>query len=570
MTHQKTMTEYVTALLDSLIAAGVCQAVISPGSRSTPVALLLHRDPRITYYVAVDERSAAFFALGLAKASHQPVLLLCTSGTAAANYYPAICEAKASQVPLIVLTTDRPPELREVGAPQAMNQYALFGPHVKRFVELTVPENTAALLRYSQWQGHQAVQVATQAPQGPVHLNLPLREPLLPDLTRKQFPSKVMTQPLTPTIQFGLEDYQELFEKKGLIVVGEERTVAEAQALLALAEYLNWPIVGDPLTNLANCGKMSDHYLRQADLLFADLPINDFQPEVVLRFGRLPISKHVMQWLTRLTDSALTWFFVDEGQQWLDQLQQATILLSANVAQFWQAVQQLPIQPCPPHWLANWQQVQQKMSTIITEAEWLKELSETSAVATLPALMPVNTHLFVSNSNAIRMLDRFGPALNQSFQVWGNRGVNGIDGIVSTAAGIAAATNEPVVLVTGDLALFHDMNGLQLIKAYHLPVTIVLLNNQGGGIFSFLSQRTLEAADFNPLFATPLQLSFEQVAALYGATYHIPTTLPVFHEVVQAAVASQTFQLIEVTGTFAEPVAIWEDMLAQVNDKIGE
>jgi len=560
-TQQQIMTDYVTAFLDGLVAAGIQKAVISPGSRSTPVSLLIHRDPRIEYYVAVDERSAAFFALGLAKASRTAVLLVCTSGTAAANYYPAICEAKASRVPLVVLITDRPPELQHVGAPQTMAQDGLFGKQVKSSITLAVAEDSPELLRYSEWQGRQAVKKACQSPAGPVHLNMPLREPLLPNLERRNYPR--VEDHLIAQTTVSLTGYQSLFEKKGVVVVGEERTAEEARLLLQVADTLKWPIIGDPLTNLATCGVTSQQHMRQIDGLLSSATFTQLvQPEVILRFGRLPISKNVMLWLKGLPGD-VRWLLVDDGQEWLDQLQVATDFLPYTVTESCQAILQLPLKPCADEWLHVWQQEQARLTKLIHTATWPTVLSETSAVYHALEELPAETQIFVSNSNAIRMLDRFIQP-SEAVTVWGNRGVNGIDGIVSTAAGIACATNQPTILLTGDLALFHDMNGLQMVQAYQLPLTIVLLNNQGGGIFSFLSQRTLAATDFDPLFATPTHLEFAQVATLYSLAYEKPTSLANYQTRLKEAVASRRPALIEVQGTFDEPVTIWEDFLRQV------
>lgn len=567
-TPQQTMTEYLSALLDGLVTTGSTRAVISPGSRSTPVSLLIHRDPRLTDYVAVDERSAAFFALGLAKASQEPVILVCTSGTAAANYYPAICEAKASRVPLVILTTDRPPELQGVGAPQTMNQQELFGKQVKSFTQLTAPEETPALLRSNYWQGEQAARQAKQAPKGPVHLNIPLREPLLPDLSRSSYPANVSVDDKV-AVHISLASYTALFEKKGIIVVGEAQTPAEARMLLQVAETLHWPIVGDPLTNLATCGYKSTSYIRQIDSIFGACPaISELEPEVVLRFGRLPISKNLAQWLSKASLTPAVWLLVDDGQEWLDQLQCTTHPLPYSTKQVCQAILEMVVQPCALDWLEQWQTLQKQAEEVIAQGAWLHQLSETSAAYHLFAPLPEQTQVMVANSNAIRMVDRFLVPTQKECTIWGNRGVNGIDGTLSTAAGIAAATQQPTVLLVGDLALFHDMNGLQLIRAYQLPVTIVLMNNQGGGIFSFLSQRTLDPTDFDPLFATSLAMDFGQVATLYQMTYLQPQTLNTYQEQLSHAIQNGQPALIEIQGTFDEPVAIWNETLTRLRKKV--
>lgn len=563
MTHQETMTDYILSLIEGFVAAGIKKAVISPGSRSTPVSLLIHRDARIDTQIAIDERSAAFLALGLAKVDLEPVLLVCTSGTAAANYYPAICEAKASQIPLVVLTTDRPPELRDVGAPQAMNQQDLYGKQVKGFTELSVPENTPNMLQYVQFQASQQTRLAKAAPKGPVHLNVPLREPLLPDFSRTvTTTTQIISEPKIDRTSH--QDWEAYFSKKGIIVVGEERTVEEAQQLLHLADALGWPIVGDPLTNLANAGVESSIYIRHADLIFSAGVSVDFQPEVVLRFGRLPVTKSVMQWLMALPTETI-WLFVDEGQQWHDQLQNAQVFLPYRVTDFVQA--SLPVATlATPTWTKQWQTRQAQAADQIATLAGLATLNETSAVYEAHRLLVEEEQLFVSNSNAIRLLDRYIQMKPKQAKVFGNRGVNGIDGITSTAVGVAMSG--PTTLITGDLAFFHDMNGLQLAKALNVPLTILLLNNNGGGIFSFLSQRTLDKADFDPLFATPTDLDFEKVAALYQMPYHVPDTLEALRDVLSQTTTGP--RIIEVKGQFADPVTLWEDLVAEFKEVVAD
>lgn len=555
------MTSYLLAFIAGLKTAGIKQVVISPGSRSTPLALLLHRDTELTCFIDVDERSAGFFALGLIKASKGPVALVCTSGTAAANYYPAICEADATNLPLVVLTTDRPPELRNVGAPQAMDQQQLYASHVKRFTEMTVPEDSEELLRYSHWQGLTNSLHAQQAPQGPVHINLPLREPLLPDLTLKapEFPNSMI---LPSQRIIDLSEVMPFFTKKGLIIVGEQHTTQEAKCYLELAALLNWPIVGDPLTNLATC-QSSPYYLKQADLIFSQTTL---EPEVILRFGRLPVTKNVLLYLQKLMVPTI---FVEETLSWQDQLQTTDYFIEATIAELLASIKKNSFQPIATQWVTSWQAQQTIATTTLTKQAMLTEFNESAATVALVEQLK-NSQLFVANSNAIRFVDRLTAVNGNDVTIYGNRGVNGIDGLISTTAGIAANQNQPTFLLIGDLALFHDMNGLQMMKHYQLPVTIVLLNNNGGGIFSFLSQNQLQPEDFEPLFGTPLNMDFQHVAKLYGAVYHQPKTLAVFEQLISDAQQQPIFQIIEVCGTQKEPVDLWQRICQQYQIALGE
>ena len=551
------MTSYLRHLIAGLKQGGVRQVVISPGSRSTPLALLVKRESDLQYFVAVDERSAGFLALGLAKSSQQPVALLCTSGTAAANFYPAICEAEASNVPLVVLTSDRPPELRNVGAPQTMSQNQLYADHVKFFVELALPESTPLMLRYSFWQGFQLATRATKGVKGVVHANVPLREPLLPDLTQNTPIDLSLAQTSTQSLIA-----QGWFQKKGMIVLGSERSLAEAQLALTLANHLDWPIVGDPLSQLASCDGETQNYVKQADVIFEetrDLP----EVEVILRFGKVPVTKNVMFYLR---DSQAVQILVDETQQWPDYLYRSQYLVAESLTKVAkQILQSTPIRD--QSYLQAWQNLQKLAGQAIDETSEQFTFHESQLAMILMKTLARGEQLFVANSNAIRLVDRLSGVSENSFQIFGNRGVNGIDGILSTVAGLAMQTKARTYLLVGDLTLFHDMNGLQLLKSYQLPVTIILLNNNAGGIFSFLSQRSLTADDFDPLFATPLDLDFAQVAKTYELAYQKVESEADFEQAMANSRKLTGANLIELTSQAQVPVDFWQAVLSNFKEK---
>ncbi|MCJ0600406.1 2-succinyl-5-enolpyruvyl-6-hydroxy-3-cyclohexene-1-carboxylic-acid synthase [Enterococcus cecorum] len=557
MNKQQEMTSYLGYLIAGLKQGGVRQVVISPGSRSTPLALLVKREKDLQYFVAVDERSAGFLALGLAKSSQQPVALLCTSGTAAANFYPAICEAEASNVPLVVLTSDRPPELRNVGAPQTMSQNQLYADHVKFFVELALPESTPLMLRYSFWQGFQLATRATKGVKGVVHANVPLREPLLPDLTQNTPIDLSLAQTSTQSLIA-----QGWFQKKGMIVLGSERSLAEAQLALILANHLDWPIVGDPLSQLASCDGETQNYVKQADVIFEetrDLP----EVEVILRFGKVPVTKNVMFYLR---DSQAVQILVDETQQWPDYLYRSQYLVAESLTKVAKQI----LQSTPKRdqsYLQAWQNLQKLAGQAIDETSEQFTFHESQLAMILMKTLARGEQLFVANSNAIRLVDRLSGVSENSFQIFGNRGVNGIDGILSTVAGLAMQTKARTYLLVGDLTLFHDMNGLQLLKSYQLPVTIILLNNNAGGIFSFLSQRSLTADDFDPLFATPLDLDFAQVAKTYELAYQKVESEADFEQAMANSRKLTGANLIELTSQAQVPVDFWQAVLSDFKEK---
>ncbi|MGG3450692.1 2-succinyl-5-enolpyruvyl-6-hydroxy-3-cyclohexene-1-carboxylic-acid synthase [Domibacillus aminovorans] len=512
--HQENMTQYNAHFIDSLNRSGVEYAVISPGSRSTPMAILMEEHPDLTTFIQVDERSAGFFALGLAKSTQKPVALLCTSGTAAANYMPAVAEAAISRVPLIVLTSDRPPELRDVGAPQAIDQIHLYGHTAKWFAEMAIPESTENALRYVRTQGARAVFEATAAPGGPVHLNFPYREPLLPDydgiyeriyipapirlITGKQMPDEQQMNEIADTIHV----------EKGVIVAGELVNMNALSAILSLSEKRGWPIIADPLSQLRKNADVMDSY----DAFLRDDDIKDaLKPEVIIRFGALPVSKSLMLYMER--HSNVPHVIVDTDGGWRDPFHLATHMVRVNEAAFCiEMMKRLPEQSS--NWTTCWQKVNAAARTVMKEADGM---DEGALFSRFLQAVPEGASIFTGNSMPIRDLDSFLFAGEQHVRLYGNRGANGIDGLVSTALGIAAS-GENVYAVIGDLSFFHDVNGLLGAKMNRLSMTVLVMNNDGGGIFSYLPQSG-EKKHFERLFGTPTGLKFEHAAALYGCHY---------------------------------------------------
>ncbi|WP_206854207.1 2-succinyl-5-enolpyruvyl-6-hydroxy-3-cyclohexene-1-carboxylic-acid synthase [Candidatus Enterococcus mangumiae] len=559
MNQQQEMTAYLLAFIKGMKDGGLNHVVISPGSRSTPLALLLHRDPEIKTMVNVDERSAAFFALGMAKALKQPVGVLCTSGTAAANFFPAVCEAKATNVPLLLLTADRPPEARGVGSPQTMDQQKLFGSYIKKFIEMALPEGTPEMLRYSHWHGANCASEAMRVPAGPIQINFPFREPLLPDLAYSLDDSFHTKQAIAQTASKQAPELADWLSKKGLMIVGKELSPDEAKELVSLATYLQWPIIGDPLANLAACQQVSGAYMPHADLIFAgSVPET---PEVIWQFGNLPVAKNVMLYLKKYHQTISDYVLIDD-EEWRDPLHLGTSFIQRDITGFCKQVfasaTSVNFSPENNEWLDKWKKVRENASQVIAEELALEQWSESNASCQLFQLIHSEEALFLSNSNAIRFVDRFASPVAKSFSIYGNRGINGIDGLISTAAGIVAVKNKRIFVLIGDLALFHDMNALELIRRYHLPITLVVLNNNGGGIFSFLPQNKLEEADFEPLFGTPLNLELEKVTSLYNGYYEQPTSPEEFKQAIEESRKHMEWTLIEIKGEQQEPVQLWE------------
>lgn len=538
--------------MDEFVQGGVKEAVVCPGSRSTPLAMLALAHQDIHVHVLVDERSAAFYALGLAKASQSPVLLICTSGTAAANFYPAIVEAHYSRVPLIVLTADRPHELREVGAPQAIDQQFLFGKFVKWFTDLALPEESQTMLRYVQTAAARANHMSMQEPKGPVQVNVPLREPLLPDLSIDPFAREEADTKKVLASGQAFPNEQVMSEivtimnqsKKGLIVAGELHTQEEKEAVLRLSKALQLPILADPLSLLRNGHENEDLIIDAYDSLLKDEVLQQhLLPDMVIRFGPMPVSKPLFKWLEKHAE--VKQIVVDAAGGFRDPGLSASYVIESHVAAFVEAALNQAEQREETSFLNLWQNANSSFRTHAARYSDEDLSFEGNVYRQLQHLLPKESVLFIGNSMPIRDVDTFFETQSKPFRMMANRGANGIDGVVSTALGTYAALKQPVTLVIGDLSFYHDMNGLLATKLMDIPLTVVLLNNDGGGIFSFLPQASDEPY-YEKLFGTPTGLNFEYASKLYGGTYSKPATKQELHDAYMAHIDEPGLHLIEI------------------------
>jgi 2-succinyl-5-enolpyruvyl-6-hydroxy-3-cyclohexene-1-carboxylate synthase len=569
------------------------------------------RDRRFKLWMHLDERSGAFFALGLARKTAEPVAIVCTSGTAAANCMPAVVEARMAQVPLLVLTADRPPELRDVGAPQTIDQIRFYGAQVKWSVEMATPAPSADLLRYARTTACRAVATSAAAPAGPVHLNFPFREPLTPVAIPGEFLDHLPGDAL-----FGRHNSQPyarvevpnaghsgagapsgalwegagaaafpalaarlLRARRGLIVAGPMRAPGIAEPLARLAGLLGYPILADPLSGLRAGRHDRSLVLTTYDAFLRDEHfITCLVPEVVIRFGAMPTSKPVLQYLQRYP--AVEQILVVHGG-WPDSSLLVSHVIESDVVDFCRVLATtidalattLPVGTASTlggTWVQTWVETDRRAGQALAATlGGMQELFEGRVFAELAELLPDGATLLAGNSMPVRDLDSFFPGTGRAIDILANRGANGIDGVVSTALGVAAAGAGPTVLAIGDISLYHDMNGLLAARQYNLDLTIVLLNNDGGGIFSFLPQATTPLVDdredatatdraalFETLFGTPHGLEFRHVAALYGATYSSVAGWTGFREAVRASIAHGGLHLVEVPTDRARNVVL--------------
>lgn len=528
----RVLARYLTLFVRQLVRSGLTDAVICPGSRSAPLALTIAEDARITPWVLLDERSAAYFALGLAKGTKRPVALVSTSGTAAANFLPAVVEAQLSRVPLIVLTADRPRELRDVGAPQTIDQIHLYGSHVKWFVDMPTPSNNDMVFRYAKTAASRAAALAMAAPAGPVHLNFPLREPLIPEFDP---PAEVKNAalsvfPARPEADHGAvkEVADALSDNRpGIVVVGPGDFIGLAPVLDRFSQATGWPILADPLSNLRGRGP----YITGYDAFLRHPAIRlKLSPQWVIRLGASPTSK-VLNQLIAKSDTIM----IDSGLGYRDpNLLPGLVIDGDPLSVLSRVIEQLTPHPPNPDWMAKWRRAQAQaehgLKQFFSEP---RETFEGSLFSRLPGILagPGPLPVLVGNSMPIRDLDSFCLTGADHLEFYGNRGANGIDGLVSTGLGLSAALGRSA-LILGDLAFYHDMNGLLAARRFSLDAFILVINNDGGGIFSFLPVADLDPARFELLFGTPHHLRFGAAADLYGGRFTAAATI---QDIAQAA-----------------------------------
>ncbi len=478
-------------LVDEWVRCGVRHAVVAPGSRSTPMAVALGERSELALHVVHDERVAAFVALGLG-IDGVPAVVLCTSGTAAVNFHPAVVEAGLSEVPMIVVTADRPPELRGIGSPQTIDQLGLYGRSVRWFHDATPPDVTDP----SAWRPL-AQRVFATADAGPVHLNLPFREPLLGD-------PPALPDPIGPPLPVprGVPVHgpiaPEYDRQRGVIVAGglHRQAVADIEAF---ADRVGWPVLADPQSgcrSLGMCVTAFDSLLRHRD--FADA----HAPEVVVRFGRAPASKVLSQWLVRSGAAVLQ----VGGPGVVDPERNVVARCTLDDLGSLSGAGQTP-------WMARWRHANERAEAAITQTLDELPLCEPAVARTIATVLPADVGLVVASSMPVRDLEWFGGAAARAHS---NRGANGIDGVMSTALGRALA-GQPIVVLVGDIAFAHDSNALVALAARSVDLRIVVVDNGGGGIFSFLPQATaLSPERFEQLFGTPHGTDVEALAEAHG------------------------------------------------------
>ncbi len=548
-------------LVEELVRQGCSFFCISPGSRSTPLTLAVARNSRAQSELFYDERAAAYFALGYARATGKPAALICTSGTAAANYLPAVIEASVDFVPMLVLTADRPPELRHTGANQTIDQIKLYGDHVRWFFDMPCPDERIAP-EVVLTTVDQAVFRSQSPTPGPVHLNCPFREPLAPLQPEERdwdaYLSSIASwqnhlQPYTThsaaplALSGGVID--ELAEKlhhtqKGLIVAGQLGLPEEAEAIVRLADKLRWPLAADVGSGL-RLERRTDRLIPYFDLLLLSETLwREVAPDVILLLGKRVVSKRFLQMLARHRNTEL--IHVAPVAARLDPEHRVSRRIQTDVAEFCLA---LTGAVKPTRNEAYWAALRSRSDRVaqVLQQEFRDEqpVSEPGVLRRLSRALPEGSGLFLANSMPIRDMDMFGDAIARDVRIAVNRGASGIDGNLATACGFAHGLGRLTTAVLGDLALIHDLNSLWLMKNSPVPVVLIVLNNQGGGIFSFLPVHAVRE-HFERFFGTPHDLTFGRIAEAFKLAYAQPATPGEFAAAYAQAVAAARPAVIEI------------------------
>lgn len=579
---------WTETFVKELSSAGVKYACISPGSRNTPLTLAFANNKKIKSFIHIDERSCAFFGLGLAKSSRSPVALVSTSGTATAEFYPAIIEAYQQRIPLIVCTADRPPELLDCGANQTINQNNLYKNHIRWFIDVGLPEPIARRIKHIKVVARRAVYESLIRAKGPVHLNFPFRKPFEPDTFTDDVNQEILE--LANELSFDKEEFFkeddknisnekwfiEIFNhlknhEKGLIIAGPENyDPAFHKKCQELSMELGYPILADGASQLRFGGHDKNNVLSNFEgFLRSEYFVSNNKPDIILQFGRTITSKALDIYLEKCSAAR---FMINEFGDWFDPSNKATAAIACKPFLFCEKMLEIIRSEKIERKINGWLNIfleAEKISNsikdeIINESDFL---NEARIIPEIVKDLPENSHVMISNSMPIRDFDYFAGNINKNITIFNNRGASGIDGIISTALGIAADCNKPTFLITGDLAFYYDLNGLLAAKKYSLPLIIILINNNGGGIFEVLPISKYKDV-FDEFFLTPHFLDFSYFVKAYSGNYSLIKDWETFHETFFSALNANNFSVLEIKTDSVESLKLrkkyWQEIEKQL------
>ena len=527
------MNEYIAALVDELYQLGVRHAVFSPGSRSTTLAMLFQSHGGFQTYMNIDERSAGFMALGIGKAHEEPAVLVCTSGSALTHYGPAVVEAKYGGIPMVILSADRPYTLQNVGAPQTIDQQKYFGTAVNYYEELSVPSESH-YYTYPRQVARRAYLHAKSHKKGPVHINVPLFEPLVPERDSSYFRMGRSSKSFRLVTEDTIHELGPVLEGKKVLVLGGP-SITQPRDVMEFANAIGAVVIADPLSNLR---KFEEAISTYDSVLVHESMKDQLRPDVVIQLGQIPVSKRIQQWMAAL--DGIEYIEVSPTAESLNPSLTTTIHVMVNIGVF---LHRLTAIQADREYCAMWQQIEGNSRCQLDAVGEEPNLFEGRTIHMLQAQMPADGQILVANSMSIRDMDYYWASGRSTATVYGNRGTNGIDGTVSTALGLST-NGKPTVMVTGDLSFFHDLNGLAIGKTHGMNLTIILHNNDGGGIFQYLPQKG--TADFDYLFNTPQGIDYSGLATMYGLDYVKVATNAELEEAMNTYIGRDGIHIIEI------------------------
>lgn len=559
-------------LVEELVRGGVELFCLSPGSRSTPLTIAVANNPRAKHVMHFDERGSAFVALGHARATGKPACWITTSGTAVANGLPAIVEANVDGVPLIALTADRPPELRNTSANQTIDQTSIFGDQIRWKFDIPAPSIEVAPT-FVQTLAAQSIHRSTFPP-GPVHLNMMFREPFVSETRTPKSNLTPLVQPdgspytrYSASLGFNEQDVAEVASKlseieKGLVIAGRLRTQEDARAAEALAEKLNWPLIVDVCSGLRS-GESIPNRVVAAEYVLSGIFGMGQEPEAVVYLGQPAVSKELMLFLAG--SGAYPYVVVHEGPQRIDPTHQVSHRFQASVADWAMAVAEKVVGHAPDEWIYQWSAagmvVQIELGSMLDEEE---VISEPAVAMKIGSMLPPKHVIVVGSSMPIRDLDIFMEERSLERLIFANRGASGIDGTIATAVGVAMGLNRPVTVLLGDLSLLHDLNSLALLRRQDIPpITVVAINNDGGGIFNFLPIAE-HGEVFEPMFGTPHGITFKHAAELFGLDYANPDSMSRLRSTISELTTSGKPSLIEINTDRTENRKLHQRVKARI------
>jgi 2-succinyl-5-enolpyruvyl-6-hydroxy-3-cyclohexene-1-carboxylate synthase len=567
---------WAISFVNELVAGGVKYACISPGSRNTPLTWAFAQNKEIRKYVIVDERSSAFFALGLANRTGSPVAIVCTSGTAAVEFYPAIVEAYQQRIPLIICTADRPSELRDTGTNQTINQNNLYRNHIRYFADAGLPEMSTKRIISLKNIASKALQISCYYNKGPVHINFPFKKPFEPDTFTDEITKTIRdllkrtyyksSSPESETKLSGEKGFLNIVEKlkhtpKGIIVVGPEKYNNEFHTnVIKLSRILRYPVLADGCSQLRFLSSFSDKLNSQKyntpgnnniicnyETMFRSSSFSEkYLPEIILHFGRTSISKGMEEFFEKHNPLKL---IINEDGDLFDPSRKGKLYKSSpahfckSIIQFFQTPGNIRRED---GWLESYLYADHLLEKLKHKLLFnSRSLNEVRIINEFLNSIPEKSSIMLSNSLPVRDFDYWASCSSKHFTIFNNRGASGIDGITSTALGIASVKKEPVFLITGDIAYYYDLNALMTAKKYSIPLIIILINNNGGGIFNSLpvSRYTKFLQEY---LITPHQLNFEKLTNAFGVGYSKVKTWKGFRDSLNMAVAKKKPSVIEI------------------------